>query len=69
VVADAVLDLMTVENPKRRYLVTPNERQAQTTITAALRRIVQLNHDQPYAYDRDGLIAVLDELLAEISSD
>jgi len=69
VVADAILDLMTAENPKRRYLVTPNERQAQTTITAALRRIVQLNHDQPYSYDRDGLIAVLDELLAEISSD
>ncbi len=69
VVADAVLDLMTAENPKRRYLVTPNERQAQTTITAALRRIVQLNHDQPYSYDRDGLIAVLDELLAEISND
>ena len=34
----------------------------------ALRRLVQLNHDQPYAYDREGLIAVLDELLAEIDN-
>ena len=34
-----------------------------------MRRVVQLNHDQPYAHDRDGLIAVLDELLEEIEND
>jgi NAD(P)-dependent dehydrogenase (short-subunit alcohol dehydrogenase family) len=68
-VADAILDLMTAERPKRRYMVMPNERQAQAVIEAAMRRLVQLNHDQPYAYDREGLIAVLDELLAEISND
>ncbi len=49
-------------------MVTANERQAQAAIKAAMRRLVQLNHDQPYNYDRDGLIAVLDELLAEISN-
>ena len=65
-VADAILDLLTAENPKRRYMVTPNEQQARSTLKAAMRRIVQLNHDQPYAYDREGLIAVLDELLTEI---
>ena len=68
-VADAVYDLMTAENPKRRYMVTANERQAQAAIEAALRRVIQLNHDQPYEYDRDGLIAVIGELLAEISDD
>jgi NAD(P)-dependent dehydrogenase (short-subunit alcohol dehydrogenase family) len=68
-VADAILDLMTAERPKRRYMVMPNERQAQAVIEAAMRRLVQLNHDQPYAYDREGLISVLDELLAEISND
>jgi NAD(P)-dependent dehydrogenase (short-subunit alcohol dehydrogenase family) len=66
VVADAVLDLLSSDSPKRRYMVTPNEGQAQATIEAALRRVVQLNHDQPYSYDRDGLIAVLDELLGEV---
>ena len=65
-VADAVLDLMSAENPKRRYMVTANERQAQAAIKAAMRRLLQLNHDQPYNYDREGLIAVLDELLAEL---
>jgi NAD(P)-dependent dehydrogenase (short-subunit alcohol dehydrogenase family) len=64
-VAEAVLDLMTDNNPKRRYMVTPNEGQAQATIKAAMRRVVQLNEDQTYSYDREGLIAVLDELLAE----
>jgi NAD(P)-dependent dehydrogenase (short-subunit alcohol dehydrogenase family) len=67
-VAEAVYDLLTVDQPKRRYMVTPNEDQAQTTIKAAMRRVVQLNHDQPYQYDREGLIAVLDELLAEIEN-
>jgi NAD(P)-dependent dehydrogenase (short-subunit alcohol dehydrogenase family) len=68
-VADAILDLLTTEDPKRRYMVTPNERQAHSTVKRALRRIVQLNHDQPYSYDREGLITVLDELLAEIDND
>ena len=68
-VADAILELMTVDNPKRRYLVTPNAQSAQNALRAALRRVVQLNHDQPYAYDRDGLIAVLDALLAEIEAE
>ena len=68
-VADAVYQLLTVEKPKRRYMVTPNEDQARTTLEAAMRRVVQLNHDQPYEYDRAGLIAILDGLLAEIDSD
>ena len=68
-VADAVYALLTADQPKRRYMVTPNEDQAQRTIKAAMRRVVQLNHDQPYQYDREGLISVLDELLAEIETD
>ena len=68
-VADAILDLLTADKPKRRYMVTPNEQQAHGTVKAAMRRVVQINHDQPYAYDREGLIAVLDELLEEIETD
>ena len=68
-VADAVYALLTADKPKRRYMVTPNEDQAQRTIKAAMRRVIQLNHDQPYQYDREGLISVLDELLAEIETD
>jgi NAD(P)-dependent dehydrogenase (short-subunit alcohol dehydrogenase family) len=64
-VAQAVLDLMTTDTPKRRYMVTPNEEQAHITIRSAMQRLLELNQDQPYAYDRDGLVALLDELLSQ----
>ena len=68
-VADAVYNLFTVDNPKRRYMVTPNEDSAKRTLEAAMRRVVQLNHDQRYEYDRAGLIEMLDGLLAEIATE
>lgn len=63
-VARAVLEIMSTDKPKRRYMVTPNAEQAQITIRAAMQRLLELNEGQPYAYDRDGLVALLDELLA-----
>jgi len=62
-VAEAVLHFMTSDTPKRRYMVTPNEVQANATIRSAMERVVELNEDQPYSYDRDELVAMLDELL------
>lgn len=62
-VAEAVLHFMTSDAPKRRYLVTPNEEQANITIRSAMQRVVELNEDQSYSYDRDELVAMLDELL------
>lgn len=64
-VADAVLHLMTSESPKRRYMVTPNAGQAEITIRYAMRRVLELNEDQPYSYSRDELVALIDELLEE----
>ena len=63
-VADAALHLMSSNSPKTRYMVTPNREQAEITIQYAMQRLLQLNQDQPYSYDREQLIAVLDELLA-----
>lgn len=63
-VAQAFLAAMSAEKPKRRYLVVPNQAEAATTIKAALARVVQLNADQPYTYDRDALVKLLDEALA-----
>lgn len=62
-VADAVLHALSSDRPKRRYMVTPNEEQARLTINAALQRLLELNEDQPYSYDRNQLAALLDELL------
>ncbi len=50
---------------KRRYLVVPNQQEADWTIRKQIEQLVQLNQDQPYAYDRDALIKMLDEALAK----
>lgn len=63
-VAQAFLHALTAEAPKRRYLVVPNAREAEVTLRAAMARVAQLNADQPYAYDRDALVRMLDEALA-----
>lgn len=68
-VAKAVLHVMSSDAPRRRYMVTPNADQAQRTITAAMQRMLELNADQPYSYDREQLIALLDELMAPQRSD
>lgn len=63
-VAEAFLHALTDATPKRRYMVVPNAREAEVTIRAALTRVAQLNAEQPFTYDRDALIRMLDEALA-----
>jgi len=48
-------------------MVTGTDREAKNAMTHGLRRLLQLNHDQPYELDREALIALVDELLAELS--
>jgi len=62
-VAEAVLDFMSDEHPKRRYMVVPNQREAEITIRQAIQELVQLNERHTYSYDRESLIAMLDEAL------
>jgi NAD(P)-dependent dehydrogenase (short-subunit alcohol dehydrogenase family) len=62
-VAQAVLHAMSSENPKRRYMVTPNADQARYTIGGAMRELIQLNMDQPYELSRDQLIEMMDQML------
>jgi NAD(P)-dependent dehydrogenase (short-subunit alcohol dehydrogenase family) len=62
-VAAAFLQALTDTSPKRRYMVVPNQREAEMAIRAAVARVVQLNADQPYTYDRAALIKLLDEEL------
>jgi NAD(P)-dependent dehydrogenase (short-subunit alcohol dehydrogenase family) len=63
-VAEAVLDFMSTDAPKRRYLVVPNQREAEITIRKAIEELVQLNQGHPFSYDRDALVRMLDEALA-----
>jgi NAD(P)-dependent dehydrogenase (short-subunit alcohol dehydrogenase family) len=65
-VADAFLHAFDSKTPKRRYMVVPNEREAQVTIRASLIRTVQLNKDQEYSYTRDELVEMLDAALEAV---
>lgn len=64
-VAQAALHAMFAENPKRRYLVVPNQEQAGWTIKKAIEELAQLNQDHAYSYSRDDLVKMLDEALKE----
>jgi NAD(P)-dependent dehydrogenase (short-subunit alcohol dehydrogenase family) len=63
-VARAALDFFSTDSPQRRYLVVPNQREAEITIRKAMEELVQLNGDHPFSYDRDTLIRMLDEALS-----
>ncbi len=63
-VAAVVLQALSEQNPKRRYMITPNQREAEVTIRKAIEVLVQLNEGQQYTYDRDALVKMLDESLA-----
>lgn len=62
-VAYAVLDAISAESPKLRYMVVPIEAEANLTIKKMIERLVQLNENQPYEYNRDALVKMLDTAL------
>jgi len=62
-VAVAVEQALFDPNPKPRYMVVPEEQQARVTIRTQIEKLVELNEGQPYAYDRDTLVKMLDEAL------
>jgi NAD(P)-dependent dehydrogenase (short-subunit alcohol dehydrogenase family) len=63
-VAAAVELALFEASPKRRYMVVPEQHEAEITIRKQIEQLVQLNEGQPYTYDRDALIKMLDEALA-----
>lgn len=62
-VSAAVLLALLEPDPKGRYLVVPEEAEAERTIRKQIRRLVQLNEGHVYTYDRTALIRMLDEAL------
>ncbi len=62
-VAQAALDFLSSESPRRRYMVVPNQLEAEITIRQALRELVELNEGHPFTYGRDDLVELLDEAL------
>lgn len=64
-VADTVMKALFDDNPKPRYLIVPTQDQAYWTISRAIERMVEQNHDQKFSYDREALIEMLDAALAK----
>jgi NAD(P)-dependent dehydrogenase (short-subunit alcohol dehydrogenase family) len=64
-VAEVVMKALFDDNPKPRYLIVPNEQQAHWTISSAIERVVEQNHDQKFSYDRTALIEMLDAAIAK----
>jgi NAD(P)-dependent dehydrogenase (short-subunit alcohol dehydrogenase family) len=62
-VAAAVEQALFEPTPKRRYMVVPDQSEAEITIRKAIEELVQLNEGQPYTYSRDALVGMLDEAL------
>jgi len=63
-VADTVARALFEPNPKRRYMVVPDQHEAEVTIRKAIQELVQLNEGHLYTYDREALVHMLDEALA-----
>jgi NAD(P)-dependent dehydrogenase (short-subunit alcohol dehydrogenase family) len=63
-VEDALFDA----KPQRRYMVVGDAGRAENTMRALLRRMLELNHDQPFSYDRVGLIELMDDERASIEA-
>lgn len=62
-VSVAVMHALTDPRPRRRYMVTPDQRGAEVTIQKAIEELVQLNHGHEHSYDRDTLLQMLDAAL------
>lgn len=63
-VAKAIEHALLSPNPRPRYLVVSNQRDAEVTIRSSINKLAQLNQAQPFAYDRDKLVEMLDKALA-----
>ena len=64
-VAMAALHFLTSDSPKRRYMVVPNQFEAEITIRQSLSEMVQLNEGHQFSYSRDQLVELLDQALGE----
>jgi NAD(P)-dependent dehydrogenase (short-subunit alcohol dehydrogenase family) len=59
-VAEAVVDALFADSPRRRYLVAPDQRQATSALTHAIRRVAELNSGHNYSLTRAELEEILD---------
>ena len=64
-IANAVVDLLESDDPKVRYMIVGSRESAKVTVQKAMQEMVQLNEKHAHTLERDELIEMLDEMLAE----
>lgn len=64
-IANAVLDILESDTPKVRYMIVGTREAAETTVRTAMAEMVQINKGHAHSLNRDELVLMLDELLAE----
>jgi NAD(P)-dependent dehydrogenase (short-subunit alcohol dehydrogenase family) len=64
-VADAAVHALFSEQPKRRYMVVPNQAEADMTLRSVLRRVAMLNNDHEFSKDTSDLIKDLEQAMAQ----
>lgn len=62
-IVDKVEHALFDVDPQQRYMVVGDPDRADRTMRALLHRMLELNENQPYSYDRDELVKLLDEEL------
>lgn len=60
-VSAAAVHALFDPKPKLRYLVVPDEGEARITMFVGIAKLLQMNESQPYTFDREELIQILDE--------
>ena len=63
-VTEAFMHALFSDAPLLRYMVVPNQREAEMTIGTKINELVQLNQWSPHAYSRDELVQMLDAALS-----
>jgi len=63
-VSAAAMHALFSDSPRRRYMVVPDQGEAEMTIRKAIEEVVQLNEGHEYTYDREQLVEMLDQALA-----
>ncbi len=63
-VSDAAMHAMFSDEPRRRYMVVPDQGEAEITIRKIIEEMVQLNEGHAFSYSRDQLVEMLHQALA-----
>lgn len=64
-VSAALLHAVSADVALRRYMVTPNRQQAESTVRALVRELAELSEWHQNGFSRDELVKMLDEALAD----